>query len=113
MNSIPALSTYAKLMEDVELSLSNGGQVFRKVILYRFDGKRLYASGTYNYQNGIPKGERLYLLINGEAVAGPSPASHSWLDRLRLIEERTLIVLTESSLPSPFRLSRGRLLPRQ
>ena len=51
----------------MELSLSNRGQVLRKVVLYRIDGKRLYASGIYNYQ-GIPKEERPYLLINGEVV---------------------------------------------
>jgi hypothetical protein len=67
VNSIPALSTYAKLIEGVDLSLSNGGQVFRMVVLHRVDGKRLYASGVYNYQN-IPKEERPYLLINGEAT---------------------------------------------
>lgn len=68
MNSIPALSTYAKLLEGVELTLSNGGQVFSGVVLYRIDGKRLYASGIYNYQNGIPSEERPHLLINGESV---------------------------------------------
>jgi hypothetical protein len=66
VNSIPALSAYAKLIEDTELSLSNGGQVFRKAVLYRVDGKRLYAFDLYNYQNGIPKEERPHLLINGE-----------------------------------------------
>jgi hypothetical protein len=69
MNSIPALSSYTKLAEDVELSLSNGGQVFRKVGLYRVNGKRLYAFDIYNYQNGIPKEERPHLLINGESTA--------------------------------------------
>jgi hypothetical protein len=68
VNSIPALSTYANLMEGVELSLSNGGQVFRRVNLYRKEGKRLYAYGIYNYQNGILKEDRHHLLINGEAV---------------------------------------------
>jgi hypothetical protein len=68
VNSIPALSTYARPIERVELSLSNGGQVFSKVDLYRIDGKRLYAFGIYNYQNGIPKEERQFLLINGESV---------------------------------------------
>jgi hypothetical protein len=66
VNSIPALSAYARLIEDAELSLSNGRQVFRKAVLYRVDGKRLYASDIYNYQNGIPKEERRHLLINGE-----------------------------------------------
>ena len=68
VNSLPALSAYAKLIEGVELSLSNRGQVFKTVVLHRVDGKRLYASGVYNYQ-GIPKEERPYLLINGEAIA--------------------------------------------
>lgn len=68
VNSIPALSTYTELIEGVDLSLSNDGQVFRKAVLYRVDGRRLYASGTYNYQNGIPKGERPCLLISGETV---------------------------------------------
>jgi hypothetical protein len=77
VNSIPALSTYANLIEGVELSLSNGGQVFRRVVLYREDGKRLYAYGVYNYQNGIPKEERRHLLINGEAVVELDfPAMH-------------------------------------
>jgi hypothetical protein len=66
VNSIPALSTYAKLIEGADLSLSNSGQVFRKAVLYRVDGKRLYASDVYNYQNGIPKEERGCLLIDGE-----------------------------------------------
>ena len=63
VNSIPALSTYTKLIDGVEITLSNGGQVFRKVVLYRVGGKRLYASGIYNYQNDLPKGERPYLPI--------------------------------------------------
>jgi hypothetical protein len=66
VNSIPALSAYARLVGGADLSLSNGGQVFRKAVLYRVDGKRLYASDVYNYQNGIPKEERRHLLINGE-----------------------------------------------
>jgi hypothetical protein len=49
VNSIPALSTYTKLIDGVEIILSNGGQIFRKVVLYRVGGKRLYASGIYNY----------------------------------------------------------------
>jgi hypothetical protein len=63
---IAALSAYARLIEGAELSLSNGGQVFRKAVLYRVDGKRLYAFDLYNYQSRIPKEERPYLLINGE-----------------------------------------------
>jgi hypothetical protein len=68
VNSIPALSTYAKLIQGVELSLSvESAQVFGKVTnLFRKDGKRIYAPGIYNYQSGITKKERQFLLINGE-----------------------------------------------
>jgi hypothetical protein len=52
--------------EQIKLSLSNGGQIFEDVVLRRVKGKRLYATGMYNYQN-IPKEERKkYLLINGQ-----------------------------------------------
>jgi hypothetical protein len=68
--SITALSAYCSLLKGVKLSLSNGGQVFEGVDLWRDDGKyRLYARGEYNYLNGIIKEwRRRYLLINGEPV---------------------------------------------
>jgi len=71
VNFIPALSTYARLLEGVELSLSSGGQVSEDVFLVRDDGKyRLYAIGEHDYQRIISKEEQgqSHLLINGEST---------------------------------------------
>ena len=67
LNSISALESYNSLIKGKRLSLSNGGQVFTEIRLARIGGKRLYATGTYNYQ-GLPKEERRLLLIDGEAT---------------------------------------------
>lgn len=69
LNSIPALSTYAKLIEGVELSLSiEGAQVRPKITdLHQTNGKRIYAPGTFRYQK-LSGEERKFLLINGEPV---------------------------------------------
>ncbi len=69
VSSVPGLETYARLIEGVRLSMSDGSQVFRDIDLYRKDGRRIYAHGAYNYQSGITKEERRFLLIDGESAA--------------------------------------------
>lgn len=64
---VPGLKTYSELVKTVELSISNGFQVYRHVRLNQGESKNgIFAEGTYNYQNGIHKEERKLLLINGQ-----------------------------------------------
>lgn len=59
VGSVPGLETYARLIGGVRLSMSDGGQVFRDIDLFRKDGKR-------------------YLLIGGEpTVEVDFPSMHS------------------------------------
>jgi hypothetical protein len=67
LEEVPGLETYAELINTVELSRSDRGQVYKIPNLRRHDEKRIYAHGTYNYQ-GLHKEERRCLLINDQPV---------------------------------------------
>jgi hypothetical protein len=67
LGTVPRLETYAELIKTVELSRSDGGQVYKTPNLSRKDGKRIYAHGIYHYQ-GLHQEERQHLLINGQPV---------------------------------------------
>ena len=61
--SVPGLANYEQLIQNVVLSLSNGGQIFEHVWLKRKKA-RLFQQGDHNFQQ-LPSEERKNILING------------------------------------------------